>query len=230
MVAPLRPSLDELSLVGGHPALDFVNTVDPRGGPEPPVDHLPDFETLCRWAARAGLVTSELAEALSRAGEHEPEGAAAVWRRAIALREALHRALVAIVAGRAPSTVDLGTVIEEGRDALARVSLSCGDPAGGRGAAVTGERGAPAFHLVLEDSSCPEAVLWTIARSALELLTEVDASRLRICPVQDGGCGWVVLDNTRNRSRRWCDMGACGTEAKSRRLTERRRAARKGGG
>jgi len=216
-------------LVGGHPALDFVNTVDPRGGPEPPVDHLPDFESLCRWAARASLLGEGRATELARAGRREPERAAAAWRRAIALREALHRVLVALVEGRAPSRGDLGTVIEEGRDALGRVSLSSTAPEGGRGAAAAGARGAPAFELLLEDSPGPESVLWTIARAALELLTEVDASRLRICPVQDGGCGWVVLDKTRNRSRRWCDMGACGTEAKSRRLTERRRAAREGG-
>lgn len=229
MVATSRPSLDDLSLVGGHPALDFVNTVDPRGGPEPPVDHLPDFETLCRWAARASLLGEERATALAPAGRRDPERAAAVWRRAIALREALHRVLVALVEGRAPSRRDIGAVVEEGRDALARVSLSRASAAGGRGAAAAGERDAPALELALEDSPDPESVLWPIARAALELLTEVDASRLRICPVRDGGCGWVVLDKTRNRSRRWCEMAACGTEAKSRRLTERRRAARKAG-
>lgn len=230
MVAPSPASLDDLSFVGGHPALDFVNTVDPRGGPEPPVDHLPDFEALCRWAARISVLDRKRAEALARTGRREPERAAAAWRRAIALREALYRVLAALVQGRAPSRGDLATVIEQGREALARVSLSRASAAGGRGAAAAGERGTPAFELALADSQDPESVLWPIARAALELLTEVDASRLRVCPVEDGGCGWVVLDKTRNRSRRWCEMAACGTEAKSRRLTERRRAARSADG
>lgn len=212
----------ELALVGGHPALDLVNTVDPRGGPEPPVDHLADFGALCRWVARVSLLTEERAAALERAAEGDSRRAVAVWRRAIALREALHNVLVALVERRGVASRDLETVVEEGRAAFAHAGLArAGDP---------GEPGEAAFELLLDDSLDPEAVLWALARAAVELLTEVDASRLRICPIQDGGCGWVVLDTTRNRSRRWCDMGACGTEAKSRRLTERRRAARKSGG
>jgi predicted RNA-binding Zn ribbon-like protein len=55
-----------------------------------------------------------------------------------------------------------------------------------------------------------------------------DLTHLAMCPVEDGGCGWMFLDRSRNRSRRWCTMEACGSFAKSRRLTGRRRAARSG--
>jgi len=214
--------LDELEFAGGHPGLDLVNTVDPRGGTDPPVDHLPDFDALCRWAVPASLLTDERADALARAGERDPGRAAATWRRAIELREALHGVLVAMVEGRGVSPSDIATVAEEGRQALAQLGLER--------RAGAGEPGSAAFWLVLEEPSAPEGVLLPVARAAIELLTDVDASRLRICPVHEGGCGWVVLDTTRNRSRRWCDMAACGTEAKSRRLTERRRAARETGG
>jgi predicted RNA-binding Zn ribbon-like protein len=64
-----------------------------------------------------------------------------------------------------------------------------------------------------------------IAYAAIGLLCHVDLSRLKACPPQDGGCGWLFVDHTRNGSRRWCSMDDCGTQAKIRRLTQRRRAA-----
>lgn len=62
--------------------------------------------------------------------------------------------------------------------------------------------------------------------AAMDLLLTVDYGRLRRCPPDDGGCGWIVLDQSRNGSRRWCQMADCGSAAKSRRLTERRRDRR----
>ncbi len=40
-----------------------------------------------------------------------------------------------------------------------------------------------------------------------------DALRFKACP--GPGCGWVFRDVTRNGSRRWCDMAACGNRAKA---------------
>jgi predicted RNA-binding Zn ribbon-like protein len=67
-----------------------------------------------------------------------------------------------------------------------------------------------------------------VAHAAVDLLCETDLTHLAMCPAEEGGCGWVFLDRSRNRSRRWCTMEACGSFAKARRLTERRRAARSG--
>jgi CGNR zinc finger len=39
------------------------------------------------------------------------------------------------------------------------------------------------------------------------------------------GCRWLFLDASQNRSRHWCSMEVCGTNAKKRRYVERRRAA-----
>lgn len=46
----------EFSLVGGHPALDLVNTVGWRPDPSRTVDHLPDLPAAVRWAVAAGLL------------------------------------------------------------------------------------------------------------------------------------------------------------------------------
>jgi hypothetical protein len=53
-----------------------------------------------------------------------------------------------------------------------------------------------------------------IAVAVMDLMLTVDYGRLRRCPPEDGGCGWIVLDQSRNGSRRWCQMADCGSAAR----------------
>lgn len=209
---PLDPH--DLELHGGHPALDFVNTIDPRTGPLPHSDYLDDFDATVRWAVHAGMLDGKSASRLAAAGAADPRGARAAWAAAVELREALHRTVVGLVAGEAPNETDLASIA--GADAGGRLVPCPGAPA----------KGEPAARLEPPEASEPEDLLALLAGIAIDLLTTADATRLRICPGGQEGCGWAVLDSTRNRSRRWCDMGACGSAVKSARLTERRRASR----
>jgi len=71
--------------------------------------------------------------------------------------------------------------------------------------------------------------LWPIARSAVELVTEGELRRVKICPGVPGdpvACAWLFYDATKNRGRHWCSMSDCGGATKARRQTGRRRAAR----
>jgi predicted RNA-binding Zn ribbon-like protein len=45
--------------------------------------------------------------------------------------------------------------------------------------------------------------------------------RLKACP--DDSCGWAFYDRSRNRSRTWCSMSACGNRAKARSYRARHR-------
>jgi predicted RNA-binding Zn ribbon-like protein len=197
------PNLTELHLDGGRLALDFVNTVDPREGPEPKVDHLPDYRALVAWSAYAGHPVADPATAGDRATR-------AIHRRAIALREALYRIVRAVATGDTPAQEDLETLSREHARAVARLHL---------------DRTATAW--VPRDKHDPERPLTAVVVSAVEVLTREDPTRLRWCPPEHGGCGWVAYDDTRNRSRRWCSMATCGAEVKARRLTERRRQERR---
>ena len=58
-------------------------------------------------------------------------------------------------------------------------------------------------------------VIW----NAAEVLTHSDHSRVRHC----AGCDWLFYDSTRNRSRKWCDMGDCGSRDKSLRYYHRKK-------
>lgn len=56
------------------------------------------------------------------------------------------------------------------------------------------------------------------ALSGLNLLDPARLSRIKICP----NCHWLYLDESRNRSRRWCDMTVCGNRAKAKRHYDRK--------
>ena len=216
MTANSDKRLADLDLLGGDPGLDFVNSVDPREGPDPTVDYLGDYGELVRWAAYASVIPEERADALIRRAARDPRSAERVWRRAVALREALYRVLTRWIEAGPVSGSDLATLDRERLRAEARTELA--------------STGASGFEVVATGDTELEAPLRRLARASAALLTHVDPDRLRICPADDGGCGWVVLDQTRNGSRRWCSMSTCGNHAKATRLTERRRRARAGRG
>lgn len=67
----------------------------------------------------------------------------------------------------------------------------------------------------------PMSAVHRLAHAATQLLADDDAlARLRGCH----DCCWLYLDRSKNRSRKWCSMEDCGTNAKKRRYVARRRA------
>jgi predicted RNA-binding Zn ribbon-like protein len=67
-------------------------------------------------------------------------------------------------------------------------------------------------------------VMGEVAASFAAMLAEGEAERLKICANPD--CGWVIYDESRNRSRRWCDVKECGNLIKVRRHRRRKRVTR----
>jgi predicted RNA-binding Zn ribbon-like protein len=203
-------SISDHDLLGGRLALDFANTVEPRTGPGQR-DYLPDYRALADWSAHSRAVSAAEAADLRSAAAADPERAAAVWREAIAMREAVYRLVLAVTEKRAPSSADLAVVSKAFRRAQQHAML----------AVVAGK-----VRWSWDSALDLERPLWDVASSAVDVLTTDDVSRLGVCSHGADGCGWVFLDTTKNRSRRWCGMADCGARAKARRLTERRRRAR----
>ncbi|MFC0526944.1 CGNR zinc finger domain-containing protein [Phytohabitans kaempferiae] len=211
-----------LRIVGGHPVLDLVNTVTPRrpGGTE----HLPSPTALLAWSRRVGLVDAGEAHGVSAAWRARSGSAGQALHATLDVRESVYEVLAARLADPRP---------EPG-------ARPGGDPAAGAGAALE--------HLALRWSAATtrstlvgsaeraaRVVVGTdpaflvpdrLAFAAVELLRTADLSQLKECPVGEGGCGWLFLDQSRNGSRRWCAMADCGVQAKTRKLTARRRADR----
>lgn len=60
-------------------------------------------------------------------------------------------------------------------------------------------------------------LLWEAAASAVDLLHRGPLDRVGECP----SCGWVFLDTSKNRRRRWCSMATCGSREKAQRYYAR---------
>jgi predicted RNA-binding Zn ribbon-like protein len=68
-----------------------------------------------------------------------------------------------------------------------------------------------------------DALIWPIVLAAAELLASDSRRQIHECAGE--GCGWLFLDTSRNRRRRWCTMESCGNRAKARRFYQRSREA-----
>src|SRR5262245_54004842 len=117
--APPPSPAGTMKLVAGDPALDFVNTVGgwlpARRGRERRVhnDKLAAYDDLLAFAVHRKLLTETRGRALARKGRMKPAAARVLLERARAFREALHRALSAVMGGRRPPASDLGTLNTE---------------------------------------------------------------------------------------------------------------------
>ncbi|CAM3942611.1 CGNR zinc finger domain-containing protein [Cohnella lubricantis] len=67
-----------------------------------------------------------------------------------------------------------------------------------------------------------QQIMAEIAATFAEMLVHNEPSRVRICDNPD--CLWVYYDETRNRSKRYCDDKMCGNVMKVRRFRARRKA------
>ena len=195
-----------LKLLGGRLCLDFANTADWHKTAHPE-ERLHTYRDLVHWARHAGAIPHDAVGPLLAEAARRPQEAAAALESAITLREAIYRIFVAVAEGAAAARADLATLNAALATALAhaRLEATSGGYAWGWAASASLDR-----------------PLWPVARSAAELLTSPELGRVRQCA--DAGCGWLFLDGSRNRSRRWCDMRDCGNRAKARRHYQRWRA------
>lgn len=195
----------EKELAGGHLALDFANTAGVHG-PEPESEWLTGYADLVWWSLRAAAIAEDEAESLLAMGDDRREDAAAVFRRAIALRETMYRVFSPICHGACADENDLAVLNAELQRAMPHLRVV---------------REGEAYAWSWEGDEL-DRVLWPVARAAAELLTSGDLARIGEC--QGDRCEWLYLDTSRNRSRRWCVMSDCGNRAKARRHYHRTRA------
>ncbi len=189
-------------LVGGDLALNFVNTMHDWTVPEPR-DYLPAFPDALRFAVAAGALTPTEARRLTA----RPSGSE--LRRLRELRARLERIFRTALIARAPLTADL--------DALARDAADAA-----RWARLRRSRGQLAREIAVSLAGVA-APRWRIVEAAIALLTSPRFASVKTCPA----CGWFFLDTSKNRSRRWCSMATCGSNAKARRYYWRSKATRR---
>lgn len=200
-----HPLFRGLALVGGHPALDFLNTVKYRGTAHPG-DRLAAFEDVVAWARIAVLISDGEARRLARPVQDKAD-TARVCREIGAFRENLRR-LFHAPDPRDPAYLaavsEVETAISELRPA-ARI-----DPTSG---------------LLTRDIpvEAPRDLKARIVSAVAELLTQRPGLRIKTCGGDD--CDWLFIDRTKAKRRLWCDTRTCGNIARVRRHRSKRKAS-----
>lgn len=199
--------LDQAGKSAASLCLDFANALRRRLAAHP-LELLGGYRDIVAWSRRHGVLTEREARALVRAAKGRPEEAAAVHRRAIRLREAIYRIFSAVARAGPPGAEDLTVLNATLGWGLARLRIVR------KGEGFTWE--------VSTERESLERPIWPVARSAADLLATGDLPAVRSCAGHK--CAWLFLDESRNKSRRWCDMRVCGNRAKARRHYERQRS------
>ena len=184
--------------VAGNLALDFVNTVAFRADPGMKKDHLQRGEDVRRWANQARLPD----RAAINSG---PLVGTAALRRIRAVREQLFAVFHAIASDDPIPANTLARLGNELHDCCARRCLS-----------IEGEDVRWTWRPAARET---DYLFFPILTAATDLLTSVSRGLVRQC--EDAGCGWLFLDRSNARTRRWCSMADCGNRNKARKYYRR---------
>lgn len=187
-----------LGLLGGHPALDLVNTVDWRARADGGEEALVSYAALLAQATRCGLIAAAEAQRLQQAAGGRADAAEEARKEAVALRDAVYRMVLAALDRRKPGAPD-----------LARLNHWLGAAESPPRLMATGQ----AFAFAPSGDVDLGLPLRRFARQAADLLASPGLQRVRCCAGPD--CGWLFLDKSPNRLRRWCSMEGCGNRAKA---------------
>lgn len=195
-----RRRFRDLALIGGHPALDFLNTVKYRGDDEPQ-DRFETFGDIIAWSRAAGLLSTREAGRLSAQCEAEEMAGRTFaeicgFREDVRLllpgsqrtkrahRQAISRVEAAIMSLRPVAKIDAVSA------ALDRtIVVNCADDLKAR-------------------------MIWVVA----DALARRPALRIGCCAGAD--CDWLFVDRTKAGRRKWCDSQTCGNLARVRRFRE----------
>ncbi len=185
--APAQPA-PEFVFVGGRACLDLVDTVGKRGRLD--LERLRDPGRLGQWLREAGIL------------EDPPTATDEELARFRSLREAVHRLIRARLDHRPAAQADLDEVnLEAAAPDLAPQLRASSSTDEGEGLTAS-----------YRASALVDAVLSTLARDAIALLSGPLAERVKECEGED--CTLIFLDDSQARRRRWCSMERCGNLAK----------------
>jgi predicted RNA-binding Zn ribbon-like protein len=190
--------VERFSHIGGHPAVDLVNTVHWRLDLARRSDRLESMSDVLAWSQESQLLSDAEADRLHKEAGRHRRIAAAELQRTLRLREAIYESLMGGEVAR--------LITDEYREAIHRASFRHRQPDGSW--AWTEER--PDLHTPRH----------RLSRAVLALLSSPEVAQVRQC--QDDACGWIFLDQSPRRNRRWCVSAECGNRNRVRRHYQRR--------
>ncbi len=193
-------TLETLEINGGVLCLNFINTVSSL--PKFEHDYLGNYSALAGWGEKIGIYSAKQSSRLQKQAKEEAVEAEKALQEIKAFRELLYRVFANLIKRTDPDEGDMAAFIQ-----------FCG-------MAVSNGRFVKRDNFYTMDWAIDQtynAILRPIAYSAGQLLLSKELIRVKACD----GCGWLFLDTSKNQSRRWCSMDACGVSDKMRRYYRR---------
>jgi predicted RNA-binding Zn ribbon-like protein len=201
-----KRSIRTLNLIAGWLCLDFSNTLGMHAS-EMGREFLRSYFDLAEWSNCAGIVTEEEERALLDRAKKLPKEAEAVLHKAKELREIIYRVFSSLTKNTAPREKDISLFNKKLSRVMRQSKLE-----------VT-ESGIE--WNVTANKNTLDWPLNAVIHSAFSLLTSEELDKVKMC-ADERGCGWLFVDHSKNRSRRWCDMADCGNLAKQKRYYGRK--------
>jgi predicted RNA-binding Zn ribbon-like protein len=196
--------IPEIRLDGGNLSLDFVNTIHDRYE-EPLEDYLHNYLDLITWANFADAINSSQKKRLLHLSRKNQGEADRVYKDSVQLREAVYQCVVNLISRDEVPPVNMQVINQWLSKAFSSLELTQSD-------------NDFALDWKAENFGL-ESVLWPIIRSFADLVTSDDRDRIKQC----SNCGWVFVDRSKNKSRRWCSMETCGNRVKAQRYANKTR-------
>lgn len=187
--------------VSGAPLLDLINTVQWRLDPVERSDDLTTYCDVLSWCVESSVLTNAESRDLQNEARAERDQAASELFAVIGARESAYQAL-----------------FEDSALALAHLSELYR-----AAAAVADLEGEDATFGWVDRELNLATPRHRVVRGLVDLLTRGDLDRLHQC--EDRACGWVYLDTSPRRNRRWCVSSDCGDRNRSRAYYARNKAS-----
>jgi predicted RNA-binding Zn ribbon-like protein len=199
-------SIRTLKLIAGWLCLDFSNTLGMHAS-ERGCEFLRSYFDLAEWSNYAGICTDEEERTLLHDAKKSPRKAEGILQEAKELREIIFRIFSSVAKNAVPQEKDIALFNRKLSKMMKQSKLEIAESG--------------IEWNVKGDKNSLNWPLNAVIHSTFVLLISDKWDKVKMC-ADERGCGWLFMDHSKNRSRRWCDMTDCGNLAKQKRFTGRR--------
>ena len=183
---------DEEAFIGGHPALDFLNTVDDQDK-QRQTSRITDWPSFVAWGQASSMFSEVQIDNFKN--EVENTKTESLLANIHMLRETVYAAFTSVLTSEKQPDTDMLKLETLIKTAISNASLITDK---------TGYRWVP-------DTKNADWITDVLILSIERLLRSEDILRLKECK----RCSWMFLNKGRGKGRQWCNMNTCGNRAKS---------------
>lgn len=192
-------AINTLSLNGGWLCLDFINTVHDYTE-EDPYDYLAEYADFLDWSEKLNLLASSQRKELEAYAKDNQKQTDRVFDHLINLRITLYGLFRAMAQNKIPDDNTQAVFNSFLAEAMSHLQIRIVQPSKTQS------------HWEYQNTNL-KYPLYPIIKSAYDLLTSDLLERIKEC----GECGWLFMDQSKNKSRKWCSMQTCGSNVKAKR-------------